>query len=296
MKWGVAMYIKIKLNKGITICCVMLILLIAFSTLYSGFYPETVTTGVTQGVQLPVIMYHGILADTKLQGDYVISPTQFEEDLKELKNRGYTTVTIGEIVDYVYNGKELPQKPVVLTFDDGYYNNYLYAYPLLKKYACKGVISPIAYYSEQYSKCDEAVSPSYSHCTWLQLKEMQESGCVEIQNHSYNMHSQGERLGIQQQKGESDNVYKQLLIDDISKAQTLIKDNVKHTPIAFTYPFGVMSKISEETIKALGFKCSLICEERTNTITKDKESLYMLGRYLRTDKMTSKEIVDKLEN
>ena len=123
----------------------MLILLIAFSTLYSGFYPETVTTGVTQGVQLPVIMYHGILADTKLQGDYVISPTQFEEDLKELKNRGYTTVTIGEIVDYVYNGKELPQKPVVLTFDDGYYNNYLYAYPLLKKYACKGVISPIAY-------------------------------------------------------------------------------------------------------------------------------------------------------
>lgn len=288
------MYIKIKVNKLLLVCCGIFILAIGFTTLYSGFYPETVAVTTTEGVRLPIIMYHSILADKKLQGDYVISPNQLEEDLKELNNCGYTTVTVNELVDYVYNDKELPPKCVMLTFDDGYYNNYLYAYPLLKKYKCKAVISPIAYYSQLYSKSDEVTAPSYSHCTWLQLKEMQDSGYVEIQNHSYNMHSQENRLGIQQQKGESDSTYKQILIEDITTAQNLIKDNVGYTPIAFTYPFGIMSNISEKTIKELGFKCSFICEERTNTITKDKECLFMLGRYLRTNKMTSKEIVDKL--
>ncbi len=290
------MYIKIKLNKSLLICCGVFLFAVAFSTLYSGFYTDAVTANATESVQLPIIMYHSILVDTKLQGDYVISPNQLDDDLKELNNRGYTAVTVGEVVDYVYDSKALPSKPVMITFDDGYYNNYLYAYPLLKKYNCKAVISPIAYYSQQYSQSDEVVSPSYSHCTWSQLKEMQDSGYVEIQNHSYNMHSQNNRFGIQQKKGESDSTYKQLLIDDITTAQTLIKDNLNYTPVAFTYPFGIMSNISEETIKSLGFKSSFICEERCNTITKNKESLYMLGRYLRTNKMTSKEIFDKLES
>lgn len=97
----------------------------------------------------------------------------------------------------------------MLTFDDGYYNNYYYAYPLLQKYKCKAVISPIAYYSEFYSN-DNKLSVSYSHCTWAQLKEMIGSGYVEIQNHSYNMHTQSGRVGIKQKQGESDETYKSL--------------------------------------------------------------------------------------
>lgn len=235
-------------------------------------------------------MYHSILADKKLQGDYVISPNQLEEDLKELNNCGYTTVTVNELVDYVYNDKELPPKCVMLTFDDGYYNNYLYAYPLLKKYKCKAVISPIAYYSQLYSKSDEVTAPSYSHCTWLQLKEMQDSGYVEIQNHSYNMHSQSERLGIGKKQGESDNEYRSVITEDISTAQKMFKENLNITPTAFVYPFGATTDLSEDIIKNLSFKCSISCEERINTITKDKDSLYMLGRFLRTNKITSDEL------
>ena len=161
---------------------------------------QTANNARNDGIELPILMYHGILKDTKLQGDYVISPSQFEQDLKMLREKGCHTVTVSNLTDYVYSDKPLPENPVMLTFDDGYYNNYLYAYPLLKKYECSAVISPIAYYSELYSNSDEKQGASYAHCTWQQLAEMQESGLVEVQNHSYNMHSLSGRKGIQQKQ------------------------------------------------------------------------------------------------
>ena len=76
----------------------------------------------------------------------------------------------------------------MLTFDDGYYNNYYYALPLLEKYNCKAVISPIASVSEKFTETKD-ISVTYGHITFDDIKEMSDSGYVEIQNHSYDMHS-----------------------------------------------------------------------------------------------------------
>ena len=291
LKWGEVLYIKIKLNRFVLTICSIISLLLCFSVFYSGISPKVQTVSTqSDSVQLPIIMYHSLLKDTKLQGQYVISPDKFEDDLKKITEEEYTTITVKDLTDYVYNNKDLPKKPIMLTFDDGYYNNYLYAYPLLKKYECKAVISPIAYYSEKYSETTDTPSPSYSHCTWSQLKEMEESGYVEIQNHSYNMHSQSERLGIGKKQGESDNEYRSVITEAISTAQKMFKENLNITPTAFVYPFGATTDLSEDIIKNLSFKCSISCEERINTITKDKDSLYMLGRFLRTNKITSDEL------
>lgn len=302
MKWVYAMYLNFRISKYSVVAAVLIITTICFSVMYSGFYPSNSQSVAsissesdTKGVELPIVMYHSMLKDTKLQGQFVIDPAKFEEDLKYLKDNGYTTITVSDLVNYVYNNKELPKKPIMLTFDDGYYNNYLYAYPLLKKYKCKAVISPIGYYSDLYSKSTDAPSPSYSHCTWKQLKEMQNSGCVEIQNHSYNMHSQNGRLGIKQKKGEGSEEYKEVITQDISKAQNRFKEKLEHTPQAFVYPFGALSDSSEEAIKALSFKASFTCEEKINIIAKDKNSLYLLGRFIRTNKMTTKELFNKFQ-
>ena len=302
MKWVYAMYLNFRVSKYSVVAAVLIITTICFSVMYSGFYPSNSQSVAsissesdTKGVELPIVMYHSMLKDTKLQGQFVIDPAKFEEDLKYLKDNGYTTITASDLIDYVYNNKELPKKPIMLTFDDGYYNNYLYAYPLLKKYKCKAVISPIGYYSDLYSKSTDAPSPSYSHCTWKQLKEMQNSGCVEIQNHSYNMHSQNGRLGIKQKNGESSEEYKEVITQDISKAQNRFKEKLEYTPQAFVYPFGALSDSSEEAIKALSFKASFTCEEKINIIAKDKNSLYLLGRFIRTNKMTTKELFNKFQ-
>ena len=290
------MYINFKINKVTLSCCIILVITLCFSFMYSGFVPEAKIVSATEStVKLPIIMYHSISKDTKQQGQYVIDPQKLENDLNTLKEKGYTAITVQELIDYIENDKKLPAKPIMLTFDDGYYNNYLYAYPLLKEHKCKAVISPIAYYSEQYSKTTETLSASYSHCTWKQLEEMHKSGYVELQNHSYNLHGQNDRLGIQQKKGETSDSYRELIVKDLTTAQDMFKSNLNYTPTAFVYPFGIMSDTSEKIIKDMSFKCSLICEERVNIITKSKDSLYMLGRFLRTNDMTSDELFAKFE-
>ena len=290
------MYFNFKINKGVFIGVIFTAVALCFSFIYSGFIPEAEIVSATESsVKLPIIMYHSISKDTKQQGQYVIDPQKLENDLNTLKEKGYTAITVQELIDYIENDKKLPAKPIMLTFDDGYYNNYLYAYPLLKELKCKAVISPIAYYSEQYSKTTETLSASYSHCTWKQLEEMHKSGYVELQNHSYNLHGQNDRLGIQQKKGETSDSYRELIVKDLSTAQDMFKSNLNYTPTAFVYPFGIMSDTSEKIIKDMSFKCSLICEERVNIITKSKDSLYMLGRFLRTNDMTSDELFAKFE-
>ena len=212
-------------------------------------------TTPTDGVAVPVIMYHSILPDEKRQGDYVITPSQFEGDLQYLKENGYTTVVVADLIAYVREGKPLPDKPVMLTFDDGYYNNYHYAHPLLQRYGMRAVLSPIGIWSEHYSthpsECDR---DNYSHLTWEQLRQMARSGVWEIQHHSYDLHhldSGGK--GAAKRKGESEAGYRLRLTDDLSTAQRLFTEQVGVTPTCFAYPFGAYSTASQGVLEQMGF-------------------------------------------
>ncbi|MBQ9737823.1 MAG: polysaccharide deacetylase family protein, partial [Clostridia bacterium] len=179
---------------------------------------ETLSAASKKGkIEVPILMYHSILRSTNTHGNYIISESAFESDLKFLKDNGYTTIFIGDLIDYVEGGKELPQKPVILTFDDGYYNNYLYAFPLLKKYNSKAVLSIIGYYTDLYTETPDE-NPSYSHVTWGNVKDMLSSGLVELQNHSYNLHTTDKgRNGSKKKRGESDTEYRALLTSDLGK-------------------------------------------------------------------------------
>lgn len=235
-----------------------------------------------EGTPLTIVMYHGVVKDSRHQGTYMISPALLENDIKYLKGKGYTGITVQDLINYVDSGIPLPSKPVMLTFDDGYYNNYLYAYPLAQKYNMKLVISPIGYFTEKYSDSEEE-NELYTHITWKETNEMIQSGLVEIQNHSYHLHGTADtgRLGAQKNKGESTQAYTALLTNDLEKMQELIHTHTGWTPTTFTYPFGIISKESFPVVRGMGFRASLTCEERVNDITRDPESLYLLGRFLR---------------
>ena len=66
--------------------------------------------------------------------DYRISTEVFEKDIKFLKENGYTAVFVGDLVGYVYEGTPLPDKPIIITLDDGYLNNLTTVLPILEKY------------------------------------------------------------------------------------------------------------------------------------------------------------------
>ncbi len=242
-------------------------------------------------VEVPILMYHSILRSSSINSDYIISEAAFENDLKYLKENGYTTIVVKDLIDFVEEGKSLPKKPVILTFDDGYFNNYTYAFPLLKKYNSKAVLSIIGYYTDIYTTSPDE-NPGYAHVTWENAKEMIDSGLVEMQNHSYNLHTTDMgRNGSKKKRGESTEEYKAVLVEDLGKLQDAFKKNTGYVPTTYTYPFGSVSNDSFDIIKEMGFKASLSCESGMNYISRDKECLYMMKRYLRTPKKTAAEIL-----
>lgn len=278
--------------KRLRILIIALTVVFTFSALFSGAGSKDDIID-NEGVFLPIIMYHSILKDKKLQNDYTISPSLFENDLKYLTGNGYTTVTVEDLINYVYHGKDLPDRCIMLTFDDGYYNNYYYAYPLLKKYKCKAVISPIASMTEKFTQTQD-ISVTYGHISDDDIREMVNSGCVEIQNHSYDMHTLTPRKGVSKKKSESREDYKKAVTDDITRAQNYLENVTGKKPSCFVYPFGAKSDGTEELVRELGFVCTMTCTEEPNVITRDKESLFELGRYRRDGKESMESLMKSM--
>lgn len=242
---------------------------------------EAPAASLSESLQLPIIMYHHINPRKGTQGDYVITPGQLEKDLQYIKNKGYTTINMTDLINYVYHQAPLPDKPIILTFDDGYASNYFYAYPLFLKYQMKGVISVIGRYSEIFSTIEDH-NVNYSYLSWDEVKELNDSQVFEIQNHTYDLHTLDcGRKGCMKKRGEDTETYQQFLKKDLSLLQEKLKEVAGITPNTFTYPFGFISEESRPIIKEMGFLASLSCETRINQITSDFECLYDLGRFNR---------------
>jgi len=246
-------------------------------------------------IKLPIIMYHSILRENKSNNKYIVSPDTFENDLKYIYGKGYTPVFMRDVINFVNSKGTLPEKPIVLTFDDGYYNNHYYISPLLKKYNAKAVISIIGKESDLFSN-DPDENLNYSHVTWDHILQMHLSGNWEIQNHSYNCHSYEIRNGISQKPSETFKEYKQFLSADLMESQNKIAYVTGVAPNTLTYPFGAFSKNTDKIIKSLGFKASLSCTEGVSTIKRgDTECLYMLKRQLRPPDVSSETFFEFLK-
>lgn len=246
-----------------------------------------------KGTSMVVLMYHAVNSNAKKVGDYVITPQAFERDLSYLQNEGYQTVVMSDIIAYVRDGKSLPAKPIMITFDDGYYNNYLNVFPLLQKYQMKAVLSIIVGETDRYSELNEN-RENYSHVTWEMVNEMIDSGYVEIQNHSYNLHKiNGARRGISKKKGETTEQYLESVGEDLKKAQNRIEEMTGWRPNTFTYPFGSYSCDSQTLLEELGFAASLGVEGKVYHITRDPACLIRIPRYNRTCRVSAQSILEK---
>ena len=93
------------------------------------------------GLRLPILMYHGIGPLREGFSIYLtVSPELFERHLQWIRNNGYTPIRIADWVAYRCEGKPLPEKPILLTFDDGYRDLSEFGLPLLRKYGFTGTV------------------------------------------------------------------------------------------------------------------------------------------------------------
>ena len=237
-------------------------------------------------IDVPILMYHGLNSGKTAMGDYYISASALESDLKYLKNNGYSTITMSELINYVKDqtgSVTLPEKPVILTFDDGFLNNHTYGTELLKKYQMKAVISIIGSATEEMSGTPYKNKATCA-ASWEELQEMLDSGVWEVQNHTYDLHDLNKgRKGASRKAGESEEAYEKFLKEDLSMLQTAIKEETGAVPNTFTWPFGAYTKDCRGLLKTLGFEASLSCNSGINKIQKgDTEGLFLLKRNIRT--------------
>jgi len=249
----------------------------------------------TQNVKVPVIMYHHILKEPSRWGDYVISPEEFEEDLRYLAEEGYTAVTATQLIGFVKYGLPLPEKPVVLSFDDGHRSFYAYAYPLLKQYDQKAVVAIVGEYSESYS-VGEDHNVAYAYLSWDEIAELSASGYAEIQNHTWAMHDNtGRRNGVKRLKGESAEEYAAVLAADLGRLQDKLEEITGVRPNTFVYPFGAVSEGSAEILRELGFEAAFDCESKLNLLAfGDDEALMRIHRANRRHGRSARQILEKL--
>lgn len=147
------------LLKILAVCCVLLIIAI-----FAAF--------ANSKNSVAVLNYHQI--NDKEDNALTVKTADFDDQMRYLKENDYQTITPEEMLDAFKNNAPLPEKAVVITFDDGYLDNYENAYPILKKYDLKATIFVITDYVSLY--------PNY--VTWDELKEMQGSGIINLESHT----------------------------------------------------------------------------------------------------------------
>lgn len=245
-------------------------------------------------VRLPVVMYHSVLKSR--QGQYIVSPLQLENDFKHFVEAGFVAVSVQQLIDFADGTGALPEKPILITFDDGHYNNMYYALPLLQEYKLHAVVNVIGRFSQYTTESGDAHNPNYSHLTWDEIAQLSTENVMEIGNHTYNMHNYKPRYGVQRLCSESDEQYKTALQNDVEKLQRKLLETTGKQCRCFAYPFGKYSKISEEVLNKMGFAVTLTCNEGISEVEFGNScSLKLLKRINRSGLYDTQTLLNKID-
>ena len=124
---------------------------------------------------VPIIMYHSVTPEAKVEDRIQISVNSFNRQMCFLKSHHYNVVPLAMVGEMIRDKKKIPFKTVALTFDDGYQDNYVYAYPILKKFGLPATVFIIV---------NEVGRPQGDRLSWDEIKKMQASNLIVIGSHT----------------------------------------------------------------------------------------------------------------
>jgi peptidoglycan/xylan/chitin deacetylase (PgdA/CDA1 family) len=265
----------------------------AFAILCAGLFRGLRASGADGGVDVPIVMYHSVVRDASLAGDYVVTTDTLESDIAYILGQGFTPVFCSELADFTAGKSSLPEKPIVISFDDGCYNNFYYVLPILEKYKVKAEFSIVGEWCMAAGE-EASPSPQYSSMNLENVKALVSSGYCEIANHSWNLHSYTDRRGVCPLDGEDENDYRRMLYNNACKARNYLEQSGAEIR-TFVYPYGYTCELTETVIKELGYDVTLGCEERVNRIAEgDYSCLRNMGRFNRASGTSSSDFFSEM--
>ena len=246
---------------------------------------------------VPVLMYHDLAEEG--ESSVTVSPERFEEHLRALAQAGYTAVTLEELSAYVNQGAPLPEKPVVITFDDGYLSNYQYAYPLLVKYQMPATIFAIGCgvgQTEHYKDTQYPITPRFSY---EQGAEMVGSGLVSVQSHTFDMHQWPDfetgraRENILRWEDESEEDYRAALSADCQAVREAFTGGFgEETVNALAFPSGQWDCLAQVVLLENGFDLTFTTQPGDNTLVRGlPQSLLGMKRYTVGEDTTAEQLL-----
>lgn len=197
-------------------------------------------------VRLPILMYHHVgtapAGSDQLRQDLTVSPEDFELQVSWLKGQGFNSVSLAQVLDYFEHGKPLPENPVVLTFDDGYEDAFLYAVPILRRHGFSASFAVITQFPGLESGTNR-------YASWDQIRASYRAG-MEIVSHTQD-HFDG-----------TDPKYTDRAVEiNLVQSQDDIRTNLKIDPLPIlVYPYGHFDGRLERLARKVGFRFALTTE------------------------------------
>lgn len=218
--------------------------------------------------EIPVVMYHRVIRDKSEGGVHGIYVTEsdFEKQLQYLKDNNYEVITFKDLLDNRYKERfNSGKKQIILTFDDGYVDNYKYAFPLLKKYDFRCVIYLLS--DLDYNRWDVDVKDNPEHRFELMnlemIKEMDKYG-IEFGGHT-KTHPKLATIPIETAQVE------------IFESKEILEKRLGHKLISFAYPYGNLNEEVKEIVKDAGYEFAVATDSGDISFSEDLFQIRRIG-------------------
>jgi len=235
----------------------------------AGHINNTFILSTTPARRIPVLVYHHILPEEVpyfQNNAWTISAENFTQQMQYLNDNGFYTPTLDELEAFIYHGRPLPQNSVMIHFDDGYYSNFVYAYPILQYYGLRAVLFPITGVVESLSGYQPAMS--YNNLVHASADTLHNGKNIfETASHSHNLHDfapcRTQTLLVMATHDE--------IVADILQSFAFVSNHR-----AFAYPLGQYNSTVIEALQEAGITMGFTVTPRYVTTSSDP---FRLGRF-----------------
>ncbi|MFA4982563.1 MAG: polysaccharide deacetylase family protein [Candidatus Omnitrophota bacterium] len=185
---------------------------------------------LNKAYRVPILMYHSVDYAIDKENRMFVSPEAFDRQMKFLRSRNYNVVTLEEAVEYLAENKTPPPRTVAITMDDGFADNYKYAYPVLKRYKIPATMFVVAGFAGREDRL-----------SWPEIKEMSDSGVIDIESHTM-LHPF--------LTGIDDNALK----NELEDSKRILEEKLGKKVKFICYPMGVYDERVKSAAKKAGYE------------------------------------------